>query len=157
MQVVVPPVYVGGRILRVISSTPHLYEVEEWVGEWWEPSVITLSVATSAPSAPEEVLDAAGVPAEDRLGVAERLSVEELSERMRSHVRDYSNEMPLLGAHASGPRARRREYAGSAKFRRPRAPKKDADRRGASAPSAESAPWTGPLRRASDHSGETPQ
>lgn len=155
MQMVVPPVYVGGRILRVVSPTPHLYEVEEWVGEWWEPSVVTLSVATSAPSASPDLLDAHRVPVEDRHTQGLRLSFEELSERMRAHVRDYTQEMPSPDLHSSGPRARRREYAGSAKFRRPRAPKAGTERRSTDA-KEEEAKWTGPFRRGSDQTHESP-
>lgn len=156
MHVVVPPVFIAGRILRVISSTPHLYEVEEWVGEWWEPSQVTLSVATSARNATAQELDTQGVPAEDRLDAVERLSYEQLSERLRAHVHDYTHELPSTGAPATGPRARRREYTGSGKFRRPRMPQKGAERRGATEQSQETAPWTGPLRRATDHTRETP-
>ena len=150
MNVVVPPVLVGGRILRIVSSTPHLYEVEEWVGEWWEPSSVTLSVATAAQAATSDEMDAQGVPEAERFGGTERLSIEQLSEHMRAPVRAYDIDIAKLLASPAEHGVRRREYAGSAKFRRPRALKKEKDKRRGGDNGHTASDWAGPFRRATD-------
>jgi len=159
MNVVVPPVLVGGKILRIVSSTPHLYEVEEWVGEWWEPSGVTLSAATMASAATAEELDAQGVPEAERVASADRLSIEHLSERLRAPVNAYEFDIAKLTATQTEGVVRRREYLGSAKFRRPRAPnKKKVGEKRLAHGSGESAAqeWTGPFRRATDAGRDTP-
>ena len=65
MRVVIAPVLVGKRIVRLVAPLDSLLEVEEWVGEWWEPTDVTLTVASRAPSAPFALLRRRGVPAED--------------------------------------------------------------------------------------------
>jgi hypothetical protein len=159
MNVVVPPVLVGGKILRIVSSAPHLYEVEEWVGEWWEPSSVTLSVATMAPVASREELDARGVPESERTSGAERLSIEHLSERLRAPVNAFEFDISKPPSISTEGMVRRREYAGSAKFRRPRAPNKkklSEKRRAAGTDESSSQEWTGPFRRATDVGRDTP-
>lgn len=65
MRVIVPPVVVGDRICRIVSAVESLLEVEEWVGQWWAPSSVTLSDASHAPAADAVRLRARGVPPED--------------------------------------------------------------------------------------------
>lgn len=65
MLVVVPPVLAQGRICRVVAPIADLIEVQEWRGEYWLPSELTLSVVRRAPTAPRHVLEAQAVPASD--------------------------------------------------------------------------------------------
>ncbi len=157
MNVVVPPVVVGGRILRIVSSAPHFYEVEEWMGQWWEPGSVTLSVAIAAPAATDHELDVQSVPEAERVGGPERISIEQLSEKMRAPVRAYEVDIAQLLASPVENGVRRREYAGSSKFRRPRAPKQSTtDKRRDGAGPQSGSDWTGPFRRATDIAHDTP-
>ena len=58
MRVVVPPVLVRDRLCRIVAPVESLLEVEEWVGEWWEPSVVTLSAVSTAAAATDAQLAA---------------------------------------------------------------------------------------------------
>jgi hypothetical protein len=76
--VLVPPVVVGSRICRVVSPIESIIEVEEWVGEWWEPSSVTLTAASRAPLADWKLLVSAGIPPADHAATIARVSGAEL-------------------------------------------------------------------------------
>lgn len=65
MHVLVPPALAHGRICRVIAPIADLIEVQEWRGEYWLPSDLTLSAVRRAPRAPRHLLEAQAVPHED--------------------------------------------------------------------------------------------
>jgi hypothetical protein len=146
MPVVLPPAFVGTRLVRVVAPVPSLLEVEEWAGEWWEPSSVTISEACAAESATKEQLDTAGVPKADRETVIdERITRAALSIlfSMPAHL-NGTNQMASLEQKPNGGR-RRNDYAGSAKFKK-RGPK--GKRAGGDSTPAEQ--FQGPFRRASD-------
>lgn len=144
MRVVVPPGFVGSRLVRVVAAVPSLLEVEEWMGEWWEPSTVTLSDATAAPTASAEALDAAGVPAGDRVVDGERFTTDTISTLLTAPVQlNVGSQLNSLEKKFNGGR-RRNEYAGSAKFGR-----RNFKNRRESKDAAEQ-PWAGPFRRATD-------
>jgi len=161
MRVVVSPVLVGDRIVRIVSPVDSLLEVEEWVGEWWEPSAITLTTASQAPSAPVAVLQARGVPLEDCAETASRPSEHALQFLMLATARDAND--PLIASDLTTRPARglrRKSYPGNARFRRGTPSKRAAQRDGtpreadavdtADRRQDQSATWQGPWRRASD-------
>lgn len=123
MRVLVAPVLVGDRICRIVSPIDSLLEVEEWVGEWWEPSGVTLTAASQAPRASEHVLAARGVPPEDHHATEPRATDPEIQSLLRA-----CDPAPPSGApqeHMRQPRApslRQREYPGNARFLRGRKP-----------------------------------
>ncbi|MCC7003408.1 MAG: hypothetical protein IT357_14720 [Gemmatimonadaceae bacterium] len=163
MRVVVSPVLVGERIVRIVSPVDSLLEVEEWVGEWWEPSAVTLTTASQAPSASMAVLRSRGVPVEDCEETPSRPSVRALQFLMLATARDANDPLiasdlttrPLRGL-------RRKSYPGNARFRRGTATKRastpDAAVRDADAAAERrqdrSPTWQGPWRRASDRPPE---
>lgn len=152
MRILVAPVLVGDRICRIISPIESLLEVEEWVGEWWEPSTVTLTTASQSPAAPERVLQERGVPAEDRVATEPRASDPEIQGLMRPDQQPFAPSARIedtLAPRANG--ARRRQYSGNARFRRPRAstPNSVIDRADLRRPGSDGE-WHGPFRRATD-------
>lgn len=150
MRVLVAPVLVGDRICRIVSPIDSLLEVEEWVGEWWEPSSVTLTAASQAPAASEQVLHARGVPPDDRRASESGVSDPDIQSLLRAHqpaAPDHPDLIPSDGSRTAG--RRRREYPGNARFRRGRpaaaAPLDRGDLRRADDPDRR-----GPRRRASD-------
>lgn len=167
MRVVVSPVLIGERIVRIVSPVDALLEVEEWVGEWWEPSAITLTTASQAPSAPTSVLRARGVPVEDCVETVARPSQRALQFLLLATARDAND--PLVAADLTTRPTRglrRKSYPGNARFRRGTAGKRNtapttAVKDGDATDIAErrqdsSATWSGPWRRATDSPTENP-
>ncbi len=150
MRIVIAPVLVGDRICRIVSPVDSLLEVEEWVGEWWEPSTVTLTLASQAPAAPESLLQERGVPPEDRAPSGPRPDAGEIQALLRARE-PHAAEPPTLadaGAATRAHGARRRNYSGNARFRRaPAAPGLDRADLRREEPATE---WKGPWRRASD-------
>jgi hypothetical protein len=147
MRVVVAPVLVDDRICRIVSAIQSLLEVEEWVGGWWEPSLIPLTLVSSAPQADPRTLRARGVPDEDCLAEAPRPTPVDIESLMRPRDPERPSDMRFdEDVHQiNGPR--KRKYPGNARFRR--------DPRGGSAADIDrrrdtDAEWTGPRRRATD-------
>ncbi len=159
MRILVAPVLVGDRICRIVSPVDSLLEVEEWVGAWWEPSSVTLTTASQAPAAGEAVLRDRGVPPDDCLTTAGRTAEVEIQSLLRA--REPVQSAPLSPDEPASHRAhglRRKQYAGSARFRRHVAnAMRDgldrADLRRADPP----AEWKGPWRRATDGTGTAEQ
>jgi hypothetical protein len=119
MRVVVPPVLVGEKIVRIVSPVETLLEVEEWVGEWWEPSNITLTAASVAPVAPFDLLQSLGLPAEDCVRGDSRPAQLEIEALIRTRDPERPSQLKfdeevVLRAVPS----RRRKYPGNARFRR---------------------------------------
>ena len=122
MRVLVAPVLVGDRICRIVSPIDSLLEVEEWVGEWWEPSSVTLTTASQSPPASEHLLRDHGVPPEDRGSFLPSPTDDEI----QTLLRGGEPAAPALFAPAitdppRAPSARSREYPGNARFLRRRA------------------------------------
>ena len=119
MRVVVPPVLIDGRICRIVSPVTALLEVEEWVGEWWQPSTVPLTRASVADAAPLDLLVARGVPDADRVAPQDRPSREEIEAMIRTSDPDrpvearFDEDVPRMAPVA------RRDYPGSARFGRP--------------------------------------
>jgi hypothetical protein len=171
MRVVVSPVLVGERIVRIVSPVDALLEVEEWVGEWWEPSAITLTTASQAASAPTAVLRARGVPVEDCIETVARPSEHALQFLLLATSRDAND--PLVAADLTTRPTRglrRKSYPGNARFRRgttakrstavnsaPDTATKDSDATDTAERRQDaSATWAGPWRRATDRPTEKP-
>ncbi|MFN0098754.1 MAG: hypothetical protein ACKVS7_08780 [Gemmatimonadaceae bacterium] len=165
MRVVVSPVLVGDRIVRIVSPVDSLLEVEEWVGEWWEPSAITLTTASQAPSAPVALLRSRGVPLEDCAETSSRPTEHALQFLMLATARDAND--PLIASDLTTRPVRglrRKSYPGNARFRRgtpnKRAAQQDRARRPTGAVDTadrrqdQSSTWQGPWRRASDQPPE---
>ncbi len=151
MRVVIPPVIVAGRVYRVVSPVQSLIEVEEWVGEWWEPSNVTLTEAGLAPAAPAEMLRELGIPEEDCLASAPRPDQPQLEALLLTRDPKRPENMRFDEEVVRRPNAPRgRSYPGNARFRRvvtpPPEPEYDPSER-RQGPSPE---WTGPWRRAGD-------
>lgn len=147
MRVVVPPVIVDDRICRIVSPVESLLEVEEWVGAWWEPSAVPLTMASLAPRASERVLQERGVPEEDRLETSVRSTPEEIEAILLTRDPERSAQMSFDEQVQRGTGPRRRRYPGNARFRR--------DPRGGTGTEAERRretprEWSGPWRRAGD-------
>lgn len=120
MRILVAPVLVGDRICRIVSPVASLLEVEEWVGEWWEPSGVTLTAASQAAPAPVALLNARGIPEPDRIvdaAAAEQLDIQRM---LRAQDPTPGGSLP---SEERAPRTyvgpRRRQYSGNARFRRP--------------------------------------
>jgi hypothetical protein len=147
MRVVVAPVVVDGRICRIVSPVATLLEVEEWAGEWWEPSVMPLTLVSSAPLADAELLRARGLPVDDCTTSEPRPSQVDIEALMMTRDPEQSSEERFNDDVRRTVGTRRRKYPGNARFRRePRGgPGVEADRRQDSATE-----WHGPWRRASD-------
>ena len=56
-----PLLYAGG-VYRLVSGVSQQVVVEEWAGEYWQPSLVPLHLVYAAPLAPDELLDRACVP-----------------------------------------------------------------------------------------------
>lgn len=119
MRILVAPVLVGDRICRIVSPVDSLLEVEEWVGEWWEPSSVTLTTASQAPAASEALLRERGVPPDDCRATAARTAEVEIQALLRA--REPAQPTAFSPDEPASQRAhglRRKQYAGSARFRR---------------------------------------
>ena len=114
MRVIVPPVVVGDRICRIIAPVASLLEVEEWVGQWWEPSAVTLSEASLGVSAPDALLAARGVPADDWRASEARSGEQDIQALLQ--IRDPEREQRLDEDVARSMPTRRRSYPGNARF-----------------------------------------
>lgn len=143
MSVVIPPVLVHGRIVRIVAPVPTILEVEEWTGEWWEPSTVTLTTVSRAAPVDPETLLALGLPLEDAVG-ATTDARSEIQQLLRAPVQQPRMEDDAFHSMAAE-RRRKPDYTGSMRFRDGRASAR------AAGPDAETrTPWTGPLRRSSD-------
>ena len=128
------------------------------MGEWWEPSSITLTSASLAPAAPEPVLRERGVPEHEHRSIEPRSAVLEIQSLMLT--RDPERHPDREGAPHSdtdGVRrvggVRRKQYAGNARFRRGTV--KGTDGRILASEqrlSARATDWNGPWRRSTDRS-----
>jgi hypothetical protein len=119
MRVVVPPVLVGDRICRIVSALESLLEVEEWVGAWWEPSSIPLTLASRASRASDAMLDARGVPESDRAEPAVWPTQGDIEALMRA--RDPQRPDGMRFDEETVVRAqpvRKPDYPGNARFRK---------------------------------------
>lgn len=112
MRILVAPVLVGDRICRIVSPVRSLLEVEEWAGEWWEPSLVTLTEVVHARAASRPELRARGVPESDH-AASGHLTSAELQAMLRAH-----EPTPPAFEATAGPARPRRAYPGSARFRR---------------------------------------
>lgn len=127
-----------------------LLEVEEWAGDWWEPSSIPLTTASLSPTADEAVLRARGVPIEDCASSEPRIAQLDIETLMMTRDPERAEQVVFDEdvSRSTGPR--RRKYPGNSRFRRGRPARGDtaidAERRGDGA-----SEWTGPRRRATDH------
>ncbi len=154
MRILVGPVLVGDRICRIVSPIESLLEVEEWVGEWWEPSQVTLTLASQSPTATAAELAARGVPGEDCAPDAPR-ATEATVQRLLLASPSSAAETPGIDGqpHTRAHGKRRKVYPGNARFRQLRMGRRAgratavADERRSETPVA----WTGPWRRATDH------
>lgn len=146
MHVIVPPVLIGDSIYRIVAPLPSLLEVEEWMGEWWEPCTLTFRTVASAPPAAHTLLESRGVPRDERGSPAQRASVEAIEAMLLAHVifRPSTNGVPPVEG-ASG--RRRKSYAGSARFGKGT---RSRGRRAEDAPDAKPVITHGPRRRRSD-------
>lgn len=121
MRVLVAPVLVGDRICRIVSPIDSLLEVEEWVGEWWEPSSVTLTAASQAAPASERLLRARGVPAADRRATEQGVTEPDIQSLLRAHEPAApTGSPPVPSADRPGTERRAREYPGNARFLRGR-------------------------------------
>ena len=159
MRVVVPPVLVGDRICRIVSPVESLLEVEEWVGAWWAPSGVTLSVASLAPDVDPSVLQTRGVPPTDWLTDEPRPDFSEIESLMRARDPARAEPMRLDEDVRRLSPPRRRKYPGNARFRRSAVAETDAEPEPMAGPEqdfserrrvTEPAPANSPRRRASD-------
>ncbi len=116
MRVIVPPVVVGDRICRIVSAVESLLEVEEWAGQWWEPSSVTLSDASHGRSVDAEALRARGVPPEDCIATAPRSGGSEIQALLQTRDPDHGQEMLLNDDVMRSTPSRRRSYPGNARF-----------------------------------------
>jgi hypothetical protein len=119
MRVVVPPVLVGDRICRIVSALESLLEVEEWVGAWWAPSDVPLTLVSSAAPASDALLQLRGVPESDRMGITDRPLPSDFEALMRSRDPERPagmrfDEEPVVRVQP----ARKPEYPGNARFRK---------------------------------------
>lgn len=143
MHVIVPPVVVADRICRIVAPLPSLLEVEEWMGEWWEPCMLTFREVGAAPPATARLLEQRGVPRDEWGLQGERASMERIDALLLANVvvRPPSAGTPHVeGAHGR----RQKAYPGSARFgRAKRTPKRPS-------PGADAVIRLGPRRRRSD-------
>ncbi len=119
MRVCVAPVLVGVQLCRIVSPIASLLEVEEWIGEWWEPSSVTLTMASRAPAACESVLQMRGVPASDWVATGLPLSNPEIQSLLfagESSAQENPSANSLARPTLHVPR--RRQYSGNSRFRR---------------------------------------
>jgi hypothetical protein len=152
VHVILSPVVIGDSIYRIVAPLPSLLEVEEWMGEWWEPSTLTFRMVASAPPASQALLAERGVPRDEWGSPAQRATAEAIDAMLLAHVifRPPTNGAPLV----DGPGGRRRKsYPGSARFgKRVRSHGRRAD----DAPGAAPVIPLGPRRRRSDQKQTPP-
>jgi hypothetical protein len=124
VTILVPPVVVRDRICRIVAPVPSLLEVEEWTGEWWEPSTLTLREVSSAPMASVEVLRASGIPQDEWGSALTRASAQAIEAMLLADVIERAplastdtppDGMPRVTAEDPAMR-RKRLYPGSARF-----------------------------------------
>jgi hypothetical protein len=119
MRVIVAPVIVNDRVCRIVSPVDSLLEVEEWVGEWWAPSTIPLTIASLAETAPQSLLIDLGIPASDWFAIELRPAQGEIEASMQTLNSERPPEMRMedeVVRRGAGPK--RRVYPGNARFRR---------------------------------------
>lgn len=116
MRVIVPPVVVGDRICRIVAAVESLLEVEEWAGQWWEPSTITLSDASHGTTADAELLHARGVPLADWIASSPRSGESEIQAWLQARDPERGQEMRLNDDVMRSTPVRRRSYPGNARF-----------------------------------------
>jgi len=145
MRVVVSPVIVGDRICRITSPVQSLLEVEEWAGEWWEPSSIPLTIASRSPTAEASVLRARGVPEADCVTSEPRPAQLDIEASMRTGDPERPAQMRFDEDVRRGTGSRKRKYPGNARFRRGTQSTAEAERRRDAM-----VEWNGPWRRATD-------
>jgi hypothetical protein len=152
MRVVLPPVQVGERICRIVSPLSSLLEVEEWVGEWWEPSSVTLTTVSHALRVSDERLRVCGIPPADCIVSEPVIAQAELEALLLTHDPERSVQMLLEGDAiprlAAPPR---KLYPGNAKFRKAALALTN---RGLDHPErrrSRASVWKGPWRRATDY------
>jgi hypothetical protein len=151
MRVVLPPVLVGERICRIVAPVASLLEVEEWVGEWWEPSSVTLSEVSHSPLASDAVLRDRGVPPDDCIASEPAIAQSELEALLLTH--DPERSAHLLFDGDVVPRLavpRRKLYPGNAKFRKHALELTDRGREHPERRRSRGIVWKGPWRRATD-------
>lgn len=119
MRVVVAPVVIDGRICRIVSPVASLLEVEEWAGAWWEPSVLPLTLVSSAPLADTAELLACGVPMADCIESEPRPLQRDIEASLVTRDPERTPAMRLDDDVHRGDQPRRRAYPGNARFRRP--------------------------------------
>lgn len=155
MRVVIGPVIVGTSVCRIVSPVESLLEVEEWVGQWWEPSVVPLSVASVSPPAIVDDLMARGIPEADWVASHPSLDQSMIESLIRTSDPERSIEMrfddPAVQRYEV---TRLRVYPGNARFRKGTLSPTDSawtkpERRRFADPN-----WSGPWRRASDRPTE---
>ncbi len=145
MRVVVCPVIVGDRICRIVSPVQSLLEVEEWAGEWWEPSSIPLTIASLSTAADASLLRARGVPEADCFASEPRPDQLAIEALMLTRDPERPAQMRFDEDVRRSPGSRKRKYPGNARFRRGAQTMMDAERRRET-----SSEWNGPWRRATD-------
>lgn len=150
MRVLLGPVVVDHRVCRIVSPLSTLLEVEEWVGEWWEPSLVPLTRASCAPLATPELLVACGIPPADWGPVTSPLTSSEVEAMMQVADEDHPADLLALPVARAPERPVRRAYPGNRKFRHGTLGPYDSgyerpDRRHRSDPN-----YRGPWRRATD-------
>jgi hypothetical protein len=145
MRVVVSPVIVGDRICRIVSPVQSLLEVEEWAGDWWEPSSIPLTTASLSPAADESILRERGVPEADCVTHEPRPAQLDIEASLLTRDPERPAQMRFDEdvRRSTGPR--KRKYPGNARFRRGTQSTTDAERRRDA-----SGEWNGPWRRSTD-------
>jgi len=119
MRVIVAPVIVNDRVCRIVSPVDSLLEVEEWVGAWWAPSTIPLTIASLAATAPQAMLLDLGIPASDWFAIELRPAQGDIEASMQTRNSERSAEMRMedeVVRRGAGPK--RRAYPGNARFRR---------------------------------------
>ncbi len=144
MRVVVSPVLVGHRICRIVSALESLLEVEEWVGAWWAPSDVPLTLVSTAEPVSDDLLQAQGVPESDRAVLTVRPLQSDFEALMRSRDPERPDGMRFDEETAERAQpARKPEYPGNARFRKNggtvRAPASKARR----APNPKGGPFSG--------------
>ena len=145
MRVVVSPVIVGDRICRIVSPVQSLLEVEEWAGDWWEPSSVPLTTASLSPAAAESLLRLRGVPEADCVTSEPRPAQIDIEASMMTRDPERPAQMRFDEdvRRSTGPR--KRKYPGNARFRRGAQSNTDAERR-----RDDAIEWNGPWRRSTD-------
>jgi hypothetical protein len=119
MRVIVAPVVVNDRVCRIVSPVDSLLEVEEWVGEWWEPSAVPLTTVSLAEAAPQSMLLDLGIPASDWFAIDLRPAQGDIEASMQTLNSERPAEMRMEDEVVRrGAAPKRRAYPGNSRFRR---------------------------------------